>query len=338
MKYIYLPLERIDSRYTKHLDRDILAHMSTNNIDHIYLYPEMFEWAPRKLPEGMFLDAPFTIGFKNAQLTDLALLYYNNKIDDGDIIFASDLWFPGLCESVAYLNHFCNKRVKIRGIIHAGSWVPSDSVAALERWAKGFEDNIFDIVDLIYVGSQFIKKEIIQKRICDPNKIVITPLPLDVNELNNYLNIPKKNFILFNGRNHPEKQPELFRKLAKVLTERYEAKYQKENPYLFILTCDNNFTKNEYYGILSQAKAVVSFALQENFGYGIAEAAYLGCIPVVPNRLVYPEFYPEECLYNSYEEAVEMVWNIMETDPEPFEFNRMQDGNLGSIHTWFKQY
>ena len=68
-----------------------------------------------------------------------------------------------------------------------------------------------------------------------------------------------------------------------------------------------NYSKEEYYDLLGRSKAVVSYALQENFGFGVAEAVYLGCTPVLPNRLVYPELYPDVKLYDRFDESVDMV-------------------------------
>jgi len=58
-------------------------------------------------------------------------------------------------------------------------------------------------------------------------------------------------------------------------------------------------SKQEYYDLLSKANVVVSTALHEFYGVSMMEATWLGCYPLLPNRLVYPEFYPQECLYNT---------------------------------------
>jgi glycosyltransferase involved in cell wall biosynthesis len=57
----------------------------------------------------------------------------------------------------------------------------------------------------------------------------------------------------------------------------------------------------EYARLLWQADFVVSTANQEFFGMAVVEAIYCGCIPILPNRLNYPNFIPAEfadaCLY-----------------------------------------
>ena len=119
-RIVYLPLEHIESRYTTHMDRDILKYLENSGQDFIRVYPDIP--SPQTMKAGSFLDAEFTIRFKAAQIEEVARLYREDIINSGDVIWSSDLWHPGLPESIAYMNYFAKKDVKLRGLIHAGSF------------------------------------------------------------------------------------------------------------------------------------------------------------------------------------------------------------------------
>lgn len=291
----YLPLENIDMRYTTHLDRDIRLFLK--GYRHKIIEPAKGDTV---IQNGSFLDAGFTIMTKSKQMYEIAELYRNNIIQDGDIIFTSDIWFTGI-ESIAYLNYFYNKKVKLRGVVHAGSFTDTDFVRDMERWAKYFEDIVFDIAEKIFVASNFISDDILKKRIIQKEKLIVTGLPMDYLELDKWNCDKKQDIIIFNGRNVDEKQPHLFERLEERLPN-----------YRFFNTHKLNLPKKQYYDLLSISKVVVSFALQENFGYGIQEAVYLKNIPVVPDRLVYKEQFDKQYRYDNFEDCVQKVEMAMQ--------------------------
>jgi glycosyltransferase involved in cell wall biosynthesis len=322
-KLIYIPLEHIDGRYTVHLDRDIENYLIASGRQYVKVMPTT-ETPP--LPKGMFLNAPFTSKFKSLQMAEIASMYERGEIQDSDQFFFSDLWFPGL-EHLAYMNYFCKVKPRITGIIHAGSFTDTDFVRDLERWAKNFEDIIFDISDKVYVASEFIKNDILKKRIIQEHKLVVSGLPLDFAGLDRYSGMStKKDIVVFNGRLCDEKQPWLFDELARQVKQRLGDQIQ------FVKTQEMNLDKDQYYSLLSSSKAVVSYALQENFGFGIAEATYLGCQPVLPDRLVYPELYPKEFLYDRFEQSVDMVCEIIQRGPQFTQLNFTHD----CFDIWFR--
>lgn len=318
-KIIYVPLEHIDSRYTIHMDRDIMSYLIRNDFDFIRI-PTPF--TINKAPKGMFLDAANTIKTKSYQMQEIAKLYEEGKVDNDTKFFFSDIWFPGI-ESLAYLNYFYKVNPKITGIIHAGSFTDTDFVRDMERWAKNFEDVVFDICTEIYCASEFIKNDIIKKRLVDPKKLKVTSLPLD-STLSQYHNDNKENIVIFNGRLCDEKQPWLFDRLEQVCKD-------LDVKATFIKTQELNLSKDEYYKLLAKSKVVVSYALQENFGFGVNEAVSLGCIPVLPNRLVYPEIYNKEYLFDSFDDSVKLTLDAIT--------GSLHNTNIGfnnSIEIWFE--
>ncbi len=54
----------------------------------------------------------------------------------------------------------------------------------------------------------------------------------------------------------------------------------------------------QYYRTLAQADVVLSTANHDFQGLSILEATALGCTPLAPARLAYPEYLPESCLYH----------------------------------------
>ena len=70
-------------------------------------------------------------------------------------------------------------------------------------------------------------------------------------------------------------------------------------------------SRDVYYSWLKKGAIVVSCANQENFGIAVVEAVRFGCIPLLPDRLSYPEIMPEalhsQVLYHTKEDLVEKL-------------------------------
>lgn len=60
-------------------------------------------------------------------------------------------------------------------------------------------------------------------------------------------------------------------------------------------------SRKEYLSWLAKSDIVVSTAYHEFFGIAVIEAVHAGCIPLVPDRLSYPELYPAEYRYREGE-------------------------------------
>ena len=73
--------------------------------------------------------------------------------------------------------------------------------------------------------------------------------------------------------------------------------------------------REEYEKWLKRGAVVISTAIQENFGISVIEAIIMGCIPLLPDRLSYPEILPEEFqehfLYKNRHDLIERLCMII---------------------------
>jgi glycosyltransferase involved in cell wall biosynthesis len=92
--------------------------------------------------------------------------------------------------------------------------------------------------------------------------------------------------------------PDVFR----VARERLGAEYIRHWGFLT--------SRREYLSVLLSADVAVSTADHEFYGVSTLEAAWQGCYPLCPNRLVYPDFFPKECLYNTERQLFRKLKNF----------------------------
>lgn len=71
-----------------------------------------------------------------------------------------------------------------------------------------------------------------------------------------------------------------------------------------------------YARLLWEGDVQVSCAIQEFFGASTCEAMYCGCVPILPNRLNYPDLIPgwarEMCLYEDFDGLMRRLWWAVE--------------------------
>jgi glycosyltransferase involved in cell wall biosynthesis len=76
-------------------------------------------------------------------------------------------------------------------------------------------------------------------------------------------------------------------------------------------------SRASYAALLASSDVAVSTAVNEFFGLAMVESAYAGCLPLVPDRLAYPELYPAEMRYGTPEELAARLRVLIAGRPAP---------------------
>lgn len=319
MKFIHLPVEPIDTRYSEQWLRWFDSYFRYHKIirkDYTLIHPLI----PIPTPSSTnFLHPTGTMLYKSVQLVDTysQLMKYEGKVK----VFLGDLWFPG-AEGLNYLTGMTQGKIDLTlyGILHAGSYDPSDLTAmnGLAWWAKDMEQSIFKVTKYIFVGSNYHRNMIINKfwyNVPDiAKKLIVTGMPTHAKFLSEYnifladANPNKKSGITFTGRTSYDKGYDIVKKLRKRGFDIYS-------------TMENRLPKDIYYSKLLESKVVFIPSRHENFGQGAVEGMALGCVPIVPDGICFDEYIPDECRYHNEKEMLKLLRN-------PPEFTRKELYNM----------
>ena len=297
MLYV-VPIEPLEERYSKQWLEWTVKHLDDHEVPYLVILPESYG----EIKTGKFLDVYGTNVFKNRQMEMILTLFNEGNVQDGDVFWFHDMWFPGL-EMLFYLRDALKIKFKIFGCLHAGTYDINDylSQCGMDKWGEDLENAWLKGVDGVFVATQYHAGLLFQKRIVSAEKIHVTCFPFyprefmqhrlpDVESTEPHSRIVDEGevTIVFPHRLDAEKNPQMFDELAETLNaDKSLKKYQFD----FIKTKEVCSSKDEYYDLLSTADIAVSFAYQETWGIAMQEATVLGCIPVVPLRLSYMEMY-----------------------------------------------
>lgn len=170
-------------------------------------------------------------------------------------------------------------------------------------------------------------------RVVDKSRVV--PVGVDCGDLapRNERSGPPR--ILWNHRWEHDKAPEVFLELIDRLVERGNrfrlllagervgesstALTELTRRHADLIEVNAELDRAAYVDVLGRADIMISTARQEFFGVALTEAMAAGVLPIVPDRLVYPERIPsslvERCCYGTFDEAVEKIERALD-DPE----------------------
>ncbi len=312
-QFIIFSLEQLESRYTKEWFDHLPLLFNDKLGDKFEIIQINGETTSNVPTPGAFLDFAATNLWKNEQINKFFHMLENIK-NDAFILF-TDAWNPTILE-IKYIKDLLKKNWTIMSFWHAGSYINSDPLGQLisdKNWSYSAELSFFHACDYnIFATNDHIKqfKKVLNIGENFNHKIIRSGFPMEYIQKIPFLNIGKKNTIVFAARNSPEKQPEIFDIISKKCPE-----------YKWVNCQQENFTKSQYHNILAESKICISFALLETLGIIQHEALQARSIPLVPNHLCYPEEYLPNCnfLYDAdiikgeinYYKIIEMIHNFI---------------------------
>lgn len=292
----FIPLENLEERYT------VLMNDIVNKSEKVKsYYPN--NWEQKQISKGEFLDIERTIEFKARQLQMISQAFQRGEVNNGDWFFFADIFFSGL-DAVKYMAELQDIYVKVAAFNHAGRADEFDFVQKLKAWSNVVERSWHSVCDIIFVGSQFHKENVMNYFDVDEDKIKVTGCVWNNEEAYKVLPVKyaKIDRVIFPHRISKEKGIVDFLRIARAIPEKEflitsssnkECNYELPNNVTYM----NNLRKIDYYSELNHSKYYLSTAYQETFGYTLREALLYDCRVVVPNALCYPEMLPKECLF-----------------------------------------
>ena len=300
MTVYIVDIEAVDTRYTKQWKEYLPVQLkkSTNKNVQVISGGE----TPQATTPGAFLNFGGTNVYKSKQLETIGEMFCNGEVKDGDYFLYTDAWNPTVIQ-LRYMAELLGVDIRIGGLWHAGSYDPHDFLGRLigdKPWVRNAERSMFECYDDNYFATQFHielfqqtfknKRNPAKWQHIDASKIRKVGWPMEylANSLDSYKGMNKKDIILFPHRIAPEKQPEIFRDLAKELPQ-----------YEFVMCQERSLDKNQYHNLLGEAKVVFSANLQETLGISWYEGLLVNTIPMVPDRLSYSEMSIQEFKYPS---------------------------------------
>jgi glycosyltransferase involved in cell wall biosynthesis len=313
MNIFVMNLEPIDTRYTGQWAEGLPVEIEraarakgirvtnrwANNIEFQDLTVSPMPGEPRNLSgattAGAFLNFAETNLWKNEQMHDLTRFFRDGLVKPGDKVLFPDAWHPGVIQT-KYMSELLDIPVEIHVMWHAGSYDPQDFLGRKvqdKRWSLAFERSVLYAADFNYFATHFhagmFENTVLERydNSVDP-RVVISGQPHSalVEALEPFRGQAKKRQILFPHRVAPEKQPEIFRDLARHMPD-----------VTFVVAQDTKLTKDEYHELLAESAIVFSANLQETLGISSMEAVLVGSQPYVPWRLSYREMYQQEFTY-----------------------------------------
>ncbi len=302
---IYIaPAPGFKGRNETYLAEHLIQHLHPDH-NRCFLVPNQVYNVP---VAASFYDTSIWLEHQIALVRSVMAVPWKNE----DTLILVDFWCPGL-EMIQLYFEDIGVRPTIVGWLHGASFVDGDMTNS--KWMMFTERGWLEICDVIWAASRFFVRNL---PFVYHEKVCFTGEPFDPSLYTSYRNLVRKKYdVVWPHRLAPDKGVEdLFQILSMVpeVSILVTAAHPPEERYVKRLrefgsrvTISIGRSDTEHVKELSEARIVLSTAYQEGWGYAVLKAISVGCLPVLPNRAVYPELYSQGYLYSTNKEAAKKI-------------------------------
>lgn len=205
------------------------------------------------------------------------------NITDNDILFLSDLSYPGFFSNALY-----HKPIRAYCYCHATSKNFHDYFAPVRYSKFPCETAHSKLYKKVFVGSEYHKNKLGWNN----TKVIGLPIP----PFGTYRKEKKYDII---SVCRPNKQ-----KITKSIEDCVERDFGK------IVRKECN-TWEEYYQFLSEGKILLISSKEDTFNYTILEGVMNGTTVLAPDRCSFPELLESDYIYSDYEDLRNKIWQVL---------------------------
>lgn len=313
-KLFYFPLEPLQERYTTQLSAPKKGWLERRWISAGVNYERIEgQKLTNEIKHGTVLDANGRGYWALSQIQTFLSLLDAGEVSNDDCLYFDDFWHPGI-SALPYSFALTGIQPKMYAMVHAQSVDEFDFTYKMRHWMRYFEKGIATVLSGIFVTSTILKDLLLLAGIGTYEKIHITGLPFNSEEVQERfpIQIPeKKKQVVYSSRWDKEKDPVFFLSVIEtILQERTDIKFvittsskELRSNWDSLLTAlklfldkypENielrvNQTKEQYYSTLLESKVQLNTADQDFVSWTLLEATKCGCLPLYPYFRSFPE-------------------------------------------------
>jgi len=215
------------------------------------------------------------IEFEQCQISEFLKL----EIKDDDILFLSDISFPGFFTNILY-----HKSIKnCYAFCHGTSKNHYDYFQKNRNSKWLVETGHSKLFKTVFVATEYHQKKLGWKN----TKVIGVPK----HNFNISINHDKIYDLISVARDNIQKRNKSTERLINKSIKR-------------ISGCDNWI---DYYQFIANSKILLVTSKEDTFGYSVLDAITNGCIPLAPNNFSFPELLPKDYLYNNTNELISLI-------------------------------